>query len=187
MDKGAPAPQQRAWGLPRPLRTMRRLARSEHGTAVVEFALVAPILFALVFGILEFGRVLNAYNDMTQLAGQGARAAVVNRNPDGTSVGAGTVDGAPCETQAYSIQCQLAGFYARQDSLSNVKVCIVNPNAPTPIAIGMPVTVHVTYTYNFSEGLLGFSSIPLSSTQTERAEAAPTYSTGVDQNGQACS
>ena len=124
---------------------------------------------------------------MTQLAGQGARAAVVNRNPDGTSVGAGTVDGAPCETQAYSIQCQLAGFYARQDSLSNVKVCIVNPNAPTPIAIGMPVTVHVTYTYNFSEGLLGFSSIPLSSTQTERAEAAPTYSTGVDQNGQACS
>jgi Flp pilus assembly protein TadG len=186
MDREAPVPQQRAWGLPGP-RKIRNLARSERGTAVVEFALVAPILFALVFGILEFGRVLNAYNNMTQLAGQGARAAAVNRNPDGTAVGAGAVDNTPCENQAYSIQCQLAGFYAKQDSLSNVKVCIVNPNSPTPITTGSPLTVHVTYTYNFSEGLLGFSTIPLSATQTERAEAPPSYAVGVDQNGQPCS
>jgi Flp pilus assembly protein TadG len=150
---------------------------------------VAPILFALVFGILEFGRVLNAYNNMTQLAGQGARAAVVWRNPDGTAVGAGAIDNAPCESTTHSIQCQLAGFYASQDSLSNVKVCIVNPstaNPKTPITVGSPITVHVTYTYNFSEGLLGFTSIPLSATQTERAEANTTYTTDVDQNGNAC-
>jgi Flp pilus assembly protein TadG len=182
MDKEAPVPHQRARGLPGPLRTIRRLARSERGTAVVEFALVAPLLFALVFGILEFGRVLNAYNDMTQLAGQGARAAVVSRNPDGTQIGAtsGTVDNSCSGTT--SIQCQLSKYYAAQDSLSNVTVCI--PSVPS--GVGQPVTVHVTYTYNFSEGLLGFTSIPLSATQTERAETAATYTAG-DQNGQPCS
>ena len=51
--------------------------RSERGTAVVEFALVGPILFLLVLGILDFGRALNYYNTLTQLAGQGARAAAV--------------------------------------------------------------------------------------------------------------
>ncbi len=35
---------------------LRRRMRSERGAAVVEFALVVPILIALVFGIAEFGR-----------------------------------------------------------------------------------------------------------------------------------
>jgi Flp pilus assembly protein TadG len=186
MDKGAPAPQQRAWGLPGPLRTIRRLARSERGTAVVEFALVAPILFLLVFGILEFGRILNAYNDMTQLAGQGARAAAVSRNPDGTAVGAssGTVDDSDCGSAgSHSIQCQLSNYYAKQDSLSNVKVCILSP---IPSGAGQPLTVKTSYVYNFVTGLFGFTSITLSTTQTVRAETTPTYTAG-DQNGSACS
>jgi Flp pilus assembly protein TadG len=166
------------------LRGARRLVRSERGTAVVEFALVAPLLFLLVFGIIEFGRVLNAYNQLTQLAGQGARAAAVNRNPDGTAVGAasGTVDNANCGGKTYSNQCQLAGYYAKNDALSNVHVCI-----PTlPSAIGQPVTVHVTYRYNFLVGLFGFGHIDLSATQTERAEATPQYTAG-DQTGANCS
>ena len=185
MDKGAPAPQQRAWGLPGPLRTIRRLARSERGTAVVEFALVAPILFLLVFGVIEFARILNAYNDLTQLAGQGARAAAVSVNPDGTAVGAssGTIDDADCGgAGTHSIQCQLSRFYAKQDSLTGVNVCI--PSLPS--GIGQPVTVKTSYVYNFSVGLFGFTSITLSTTQTERAEATATYTAG-DQNGTTCS
>lgn len=136
-----------------------------------------------MFGIIEFGRILNAYNDMTQLAGQGARAAAVSRNPDGTPVGAasGTVDDADCSGQTYSIQCQLSKYYAKQDSLSNVSVCI--PSLPS--AIGDPITVHTSYVYNFTVGLFGFTSITLNSTQTERAEATPTYTAG-DQNGNTC-
>jgi Flp pilus assembly protein TadG len=186
MDKEARSPQQRAKGLPRPSSPFRRLWSSERGTAVVEFALIAPILFLLVFGIIEFGRVLNAYNDLTQLAGQGARAAAVSRNPDGTAVGApgGTVDDTDCGSAgAYSIQCQLANYYAKQDSLKGVNVCI--PSVPT--SVGAPVTVHVTYTYQFATGLFGLGSINLSSTQTERSEAPPpvTYAAG-DQTGSAC-
>lgn len=165
---------------------LRRLFGSERGTAVVEFALVAPILFMLVFGILDFGRALNYYNDITQLAGQGARAAVVDRNPDGTAVGAasGTVDDADCGGKAYSIQCQLKNYYPTDNELkSGVHVCI--PSSPT--ALGQPVTVHVTYQFNFSDGIFGFTKINLSSTQTERAEAIPANPYSGDETGANCS
>jgi len=165
-----------------------RLLRSERGTAVVEFALVAPILFLLVFGILDFGRALNYYNDLTQLAGQGARAAAVNRNPDGTAIGqaTGTVDDADCGNELNSIQCQLANFYPTTNELkSGIHVCI--PSAPA--AIGDPVTVHATYRFNFTDGLFGFTSINLSATQTERAEATPSndYSGTETTAGATCS
>jgi len=162
----------------------RRRARSERGTAVVEFALVAPLLFLIVFGVIEFGRVLNAYNQLTQLAGQGARAAAVNRNPDGTQIAAsaGTVDNADCGGHSYSIQCQLSNFYAKNDGLSNVSACITSnpPDAqhPFPGAVGAPVTVRVKYVYNFTTGLFGFAHITLSATQTVRAEATPSYTSG---------
>jgi len=178
MDREALDPQQRAAGLPRPWSPLRRLARSERGTAVVEFALIAPLLFLVVFGIIEFGRILNAYNDMTQLAGQGARAAAVSRNPDGTAVGTsiGTVDDTDCGSAGQvSIQCQLSKFYAKRDSLSGVSTCITSP---VPTAVGQPVTVRTSYAYHFTTGLFGLGTITLSSTQTERAEATPTYSAG---------
>jgi len=37
-----------------------RLRQGEQGAAVVEFALVLPILMMFVFGIVEFGRGYNA-------------------------------------------------------------------------------------------------------------------------------
>ena len=164
---------------------LRRLFGSERGTAVVEFALVAPILFLLVFGILDFGRALNYYNDVTQLAGQGARAAAVIRNPDGTAIGAtsGTVDNADCGGKSYSIQCQLKNYYPTDNELqSGVHVCI--PSSPT--AVGQPVTVHVSFQFNFTSGLFGFANINLSSTQTERAEAVPTTDYSGNETGAAC-
>lgn len=166
-------------------RSTRRFLGSERGTAVVEFALVAPILFLLVFGILDFGRALNYYNDITQLAGQGARAAAVDRNPDGTAIGAstGTVDNADCGGKNYSIQCQLKNYYPTDKELKNgVHICI--PSAPT--AVGQPVTVHVTYQFNFTGGFFGFTQINLSSTQTERAEAVPADDYSGSETGAAC-
>jgi len=183
MDERAPLPHRRLTGPSRRFSGARRLARSERGTAVVEFALIAPLLFLIVFGIIEFGRLLNGYNQLTQLAGQGARAATVNRNPDGTAIAAasGTVDDSDCGGKTYSIQCQLSKYYAKNDSLSNVKVCIHS----LPASQGAPVTVKTTYRYNFITGLFGFAHIDLSSTQTERAEGTVSYTAG-DQNGAAC-
>ena len=54
-----------------------RLRKSERGASLVEFALVVPILLALVFGIIEFGWIFNGYITITGAAREGARLAAV--------------------------------------------------------------------------------------------------------------
>ena len=48
----------------------------------MEFALVLPLLLLLVFGMLDFGKAYNYWNDATHLTAEGARYAAVNRKPD---------------------------------------------------------------------------------------------------------
>jgi Flp pilus assembly protein TadG len=43
----------------------------------VEFAIVFPILMLIVFGIIDFGRALNAQITLTQAAREGARLAAL--------------------------------------------------------------------------------------------------------------
>lgn len=50
---------------------MSRLVRSESGTALVEFAIVAPVLALLLIGLIDFGRYM--YDGI--LASNAARAA----------------------------------------------------------------------------------------------------------------
>ena len=59
--------------------------RSESGIAIVELALVLPLLMAILLGVFDFARALNYWNDANQMAGDGARFASVNRNPGGTT------------------------------------------------------------------------------------------------------
>jgi Flp pilus assembly protein TadG len=56
---------------------IRRIEKSETGQALVEFALVAPLLMMRVIGVFEFGRAWNVYQVITEAARGGARAAVV--------------------------------------------------------------------------------------------------------------
>jgi Flp pilus assembly protein TadG len=45
----------------------------DRGAAAVEFALLLPVLLLIVFGIIDFGRALNAQITLTQAAREGAR------------------------------------------------------------------------------------------------------------------
>jgi hypothetical protein len=58
-----------------------RFARDDSGASMVEFALIAPILFVFLFGIIDFGRALFQYNNLTNAAREGARFAAT-RFPD---------------------------------------------------------------------------------------------------------
>lgn len=60
--------------------------RNESGQAAVEFALVLPLLIALLFLIIGFARVFNAYNDLNQMAADGARFAAVGNFPGATAL-----------------------------------------------------------------------------------------------------
>jgi Flp pilus assembly protein TadG len=53
------------------------VVRSNRGSAAVEFALVAPLLFLLLFGVVEFGRAWWAKNSLQYAAERAARYAVV--------------------------------------------------------------------------------------------------------------
>jgi Flp pilus assembly protein TadG len=53
------------------------MIRSEKGVSAVEFALIAPLLFVLTFGIVEFGLLLFDKAVVTNASREGARAAIV--------------------------------------------------------------------------------------------------------------
>lgn len=56
---------------------MRSPAKSERGASLPETAIVLTVLLAVIFGIIEFGRVMYTYAFVAQLARQGARWAIV--------------------------------------------------------------------------------------------------------------
>jgi Flp pilus assembly protein TadG len=49
----------------------------DRGAAAVEFALLLPMLLLLLFGLIDFGRALNAQITLTQAARVGARMAAL--------------------------------------------------------------------------------------------------------------
>ncbi|MFP5577762.1 MAG: TadE/TadG family type IV pilus assembly protein [Acidimicrobiia bacterium] len=56
----------------------------QRGAALVEFALIAPVLFLVLFGIIEFGMALNDYQSIRHGVRDGARQAVVQQFRDDT-------------------------------------------------------------------------------------------------------
>src|SRR5678810_534410 len=60
--------------------------RGERGTSVAEFAMVAMLFFTLVFGIIEFGRMLYTHNALADATRRGARYAVLHPSAQATAV-----------------------------------------------------------------------------------------------------
>lgn len=67
---------------------MRRHSRREEGQAVVELALVLPLMLMLLLGIVQFGTVFRDYIALTDATRVGARQASVSRsiNPESDRV-----------------------------------------------------------------------------------------------------
>jgi Flp pilus assembly pilin Flp len=51
----------------------RRLCGEEDGAAIIEFALIVPLLLALVWGVIEAGRAFYTVNELASAARDGAR------------------------------------------------------------------------------------------------------------------
>lgn len=58
---------------------MWKKIKSSDGQALVEFALILPIIILILFGIIEFGRVFSAQLLVTNGARDGARVAAVGK------------------------------------------------------------------------------------------------------------
>ncbi|WP_083807843.1 TadE family protein [Intrasporangium calvum] len=59
---------------------------SERGASAVEFALVLPLLFLILAGIVDFGRFMFTASTLTNAAREGARVAVVSDPYSGAAV-----------------------------------------------------------------------------------------------------
>lgn len=85
----------------RPARPVRPARARQRGAAAVEFALISLLFFTVLFGILEFGRMIFVYNTLQEVTRRGAREAVVRWVDQGAAIktialfGGAALPGAP--------------------------------------------------------------------------------------------
>ena len=63
----------------------RRVRSGELGAAAVEFALILPILFAILGGIIDFGFAFNAQVGLAHAAREGVRAEAIGLGDGATT------------------------------------------------------------------------------------------------------
>lgn len=85
--------------------TMRASMRSRRrGQALVEFALVVPFFFLLLFGIIEAGRFIFYYESLSHATREGARYAIVNgANTLGCPSGPAAPGTSACDTSGANV------------------------------------------------------------------------------------
>lgn len=130
---------------------IRQRKHSDRGQAIVEFALVLPVLLLLVLGIIQFGRLYSNDETITNATRAGARVAAVSR---ATSDPVGT-----------TIQAVKAAAPNLTQSQINVTVSPAPPWQP-----GSMVTVTATYPYSIDMLGMVVKSGTLSSSTKERVE-----------------
>lgn len=121
----------------------------------MEFALVAPLLFLLVFGMIEYGRMVMVQQILTNASREGARMGVL----DGTTTADVT---------------NSVNSYLSNASIQNATVT-VTPNPPSSAGFGEPVTVTVSVPFNQVSWLpapLFLNGTTLSSQTVMRRESA---------------
>jgi Flp pilus assembly protein TadG len=146
---------------------LTRLRKDQSGAALVEFALVAPLLFVLLFGIIDFGKALNYWIDETHLASSGARWAEVNKNP-GAAAGQSLLQYIKAQADANELRNGGASVTG-----TGATVCISYPSGSA--IVGQPVQISVTSTYRWLSIVgLPVAATDLNGTATMRLEAVPT-------------
>lgn len=117
-------------------RARRSLAANDRrGASLVEFALLAPVMFLFIFGIVEFARLMMVHEAMTNAAREACREASL----------ATTLNAADAENMARNV---MADVTTNAADPQKVKVT-VNPASLASISSGTPVTV--TVQLNFAD------------------------------------
>lgn len=129
------------------LRSKRDADRSR-GAALVEFALIAPLLFALLFGIVEFGWAFLQFLDVKHGAREGARLAAVNYQV-AEETGSAQADNIIAET------CdRMDGGLAAEITVTLPLSDPSDPASPPVTAIGSKARVEVTSDIDTLTGFL---------------------------------
>jgi Flp pilus assembly protein TadG len=149
----------------------------EHGQSLVEFSLILPVFILMLFGILDMGRAIYAYNTVADAARDGVRVAIVNQiqtSPD-------CVQDRPIQnpsTPHWSIKaCAAKSAVSLGIQPADVTVSYAAPPgvaltcSPT-VAVGCIASVTVDYTFRAVTPVIGniVGAISMSSTSQEPVE-----------------
>jgi Flp pilus assembly protein TadG len=130
-----------------------RLRQRRAGAAAVEFAVVSPLLFLVLLGIIECGRMIMIQQSLTTAAREGARVAIIDGN-------------SPAKAET-AVEKFLAA-----SGVTGSKV-LVSPASTSSVAHGEPVTVSVSIPFRKVSWLpspMFFGNLTLSSTAAMRRE-----------------
>lgn len=111
-----------------------RIVREERGTALVEAAIIVPVVLLIMVGIFEVGRAYQTFQVLTNAAREGARASVIP---------SGSVANAQAVVTQYMKDGQLAGANNATIAVDRAATMMVNGNA-----VGAS-QVTVDYPFNF--------------------------------------
>lgn len=142
---------------------INRFRRDDRGAAAVEFALVLPILVVLVFGIVDFGRALFAYNYLTSAVREGGRFAAVQESASAEA----------------AVQARMVDYLGQLNSLAlpavpAAKITSVPDNLVTPRYITVSITDYELAPITPIPALLGISTFRFSPAAVFRWERAET-------------
>lgn len=110
----------------------RMCRRKRRGAAAVEFAVVAPLFFLLIFGMIEFGRIIMVQQIITNASREGARVGVLDPPPGGT-----TRNDVLTKVNNYLSAAKITGASTT-----------ITPTEPSTATYGQSVTVTVQVPFN---------------------------------------
>jgi Flp pilus assembly protein TadG len=133
--------------------TLKRLLRSNRASAVIEFAILAPVIFSLMLGVLQLGLHMHSYNAIRSVTTDTARFAIVefqkNNNPTNEQI----------QQKAIALAAN-APYMLDTDNLS---VTISQPN--TDIAGTTKLMIQMTYIPDSVLSVIGVGSPTLTITR----------------------
>lgn len=132
---------------------MKRCTPRTAAQALVEFALVAPIFFLLLFAIIDFGRYVYYVQIINNAAREGTRYAIVHGNEGFPLSGPGTPD--PDGDNVKAVVRNYAIGVIGGAALD------IAPSWPDGIGRGKTVSVHVTYQFRSVIPIVPLPAVPI--------------------------
>ena len=120
------------------------------GSVAIEFAILAPVLITMLFGVLQVGLGMQNYNALRSVAAEAARNAVVERQKG--------VAHAAADVRTKAIAVATASPY----SLKSSRLTVTCTNATTQRVTGATeMTLTISYNVPSFLSIMGMGEIPI--------------------------
>lgn len=133
------------------MKASRIIRKNERGQAMVEFAIIVPILLVVLLGIMQLGIVYNNWVTLTDAARAGARKGAVCRSgcsPDATTATTNAVKNSAADLNQSNLSVSVSSTWAQ----------------------GSDVTVSASYPWSVNIMGVVVASGTMTATTTERVE-----------------